>query len=544
VASRFFSAHSAVLTAKVAKVSQRTQSILNSIKILDREGLRRRVADWRAAGDKITLANGCFDLLHVGHVRYLHAAKQLGGKLVVGINTDESVRTLKGEGRPVMSAEERAEILAALSDVDAVVVFSEPDVRALIREIRPDIHAKGTDYTADSVPERDTVIECGGRVAIVGDPKDHSATDIIRNRLREAPLVNADAEAPKSLLVVRLGSMGDVIHTIPAVAALRSAFPEMQIGWVVEQRWTEVLCAKGAPLSGPRDRSRPLVDLVHTVDTKLWRKSPLSADTRNAVMNVRRELRDQRYEIAVDFQGALKSAVMARLARARTIVGMKNPREQPARIFYTRDIEVAGTHIVDQNHSLAEAVAERPLPNCASMLPEDDQAETSAAKLVSPGERVAILNPGAGWGAKQWPPERYGEVARALAKLAITPLVNFGPGEEQLASTAVSTSNGVARPISCSLGELIALTRRARLFIGGDTGPMHLAAALQVPVIAIFGPTDPARNGPYGTRSIVLRNHESQTSLSHTSTPDPGLLKLTPQEVITAARRLLEESPA
>jgi rfaE bifunctional protein nucleotidyltransferase chain/domain len=158
---------------------------LSSIKILDREGLRRRVADWRAAGDKITLANGCFDLLHVGHVRYLGAAKELGGQLVVAINADESVRKLKGEGRPLIPAEERAEILAALSDVDAVVIFPEPDVRSLIREIRPDIHAKGTDYTADSVPERDTVIECGGRVEIVGDPKDHSATDIIRNRLEK-----------------------------------------------------------------------------------------------------------------------------------------------------------------------------------------------------------------------------------------------------------------------------------------------------------------------------------------------------------------------
>ena len=156
---------------------------MSSIKILDREGLRRRVADWRAAGDKITLANGCFDLLHVGHVRYLGAAKELGGQLVVAINADESVRKLKGEGRPLIPAEERAEILAALSDVDAVVIFPEPDVRSLIREIRPDIHAKGTDYTADSVPERDTVIECG--VEIVGDPKDHSATDIIRNRLEK-----------------------------------------------------------------------------------------------------------------------------------------------------------------------------------------------------------------------------------------------------------------------------------------------------------------------------------------------------------------------
>lgn len=154
-------------------------------KILNRDELKRRVQTWRSRGEKITLANGCFDLLHVGHVRYLHAAKQLGRRLVVAINSDESVRALKGDGRPLMPAEERAEILAALSDVDAVVIFPEPDVRALVREIRPDIHAKGTDYTADTVPERNTVIECGGRVEIVGDPKDHSATEIIRTRLEQ-----------------------------------------------------------------------------------------------------------------------------------------------------------------------------------------------------------------------------------------------------------------------------------------------------------------------------------------------------------------------
>ena len=140
---------------------------------------------WRAQGDKITLANGCFDVFHVGHVRYLHAAKQLGGRLVVAINSDDSVRKLKGEGRPVMPADERAEILAALADVDTVLIFDEPDVRALVREIRPDVHAKGTDYTAESVPERDTVIECGGRVEIVGDPKNHSATEFIEKMERK-----------------------------------------------------------------------------------------------------------------------------------------------------------------------------------------------------------------------------------------------------------------------------------------------------------------------------------------------------------------------
>jgi len=145
------------------------------------------VADWRRAGERITLANGVFDLLHVGHVRYLHAARELGGRLIVAVNADSSVRALRGEGRPVMAAEERAEILASLADVDAVVVFSENDVGAIIREIRPDFHAKGTDYTAESVPERGEVEACGGRVVIVGDPKNHSATELIRARSRLEP---------------------------------------------------------------------------------------------------------------------------------------------------------------------------------------------------------------------------------------------------------------------------------------------------------------------------------------------------------------------
>jgi rfaE bifunctional protein nucleotidyltransferase chain/domain len=141
--------------------------------------LREIVQGWRGEGEPIILANGCFDLLHVGHIRYLRGAKALGGKLVVAINSDASVHALKGAGRPLMSAEERAEILSAIGDVDAIVIFEEPDVRALIREIRPDVHAKGTDYTPDTVPERDEVVACGGRVEIVGDPKDHSTTGFL-----------------------------------------------------------------------------------------------------------------------------------------------------------------------------------------------------------------------------------------------------------------------------------------------------------------------------------------------------------------------------
>jgi D-glycero-beta-D-manno-heptose 1-phosphate adenylyltransferase len=152
-------------------------------KILGRNELRQRVEAWRRGGERIILANGAFDLLHVGHVRYLGGAKALGGRLVVAINSDQSVRKLKGEGRPIMPEKERAEIVAALADVDAVVIFPECDVRAIIGEIHPDVQAKGTDYTPESVPERDAVTAYGGRVEIVGDAKNHSTSEIIRVRL-------------------------------------------------------------------------------------------------------------------------------------------------------------------------------------------------------------------------------------------------------------------------------------------------------------------------------------------------------------------------
>src|SRR5688572_394561 len=147
--------------------------------IVGREQLHVMTVAARAAGHQIILTNGCFDVLHVGHTRYLEGAKALGGFLVVAINSDEQARKLKGDGRPFQPEAERAEIVASLRYVDAVTIFDEPTVEEIIRTIRPEIHAKGTDYTEASVPERETVIACGGRVAIVGDPKDHSSTELI-----------------------------------------------------------------------------------------------------------------------------------------------------------------------------------------------------------------------------------------------------------------------------------------------------------------------------------------------------------------------------
>lgn len=161
-------------------MTAKKSTVPTSEKVLSPADLAKLVQEWRANGETIILTNGCFDLLHVGHVRYLHGAKQLGGRVVVAVNSDASVRSLKGEGRPRTPDYERAEILAALQDVDAVTIFDALDVRELVRLLRPDIHAKGTDYTRDTVPERDVVIACGGRVEIVGDPKDHSTRELLR----------------------------------------------------------------------------------------------------------------------------------------------------------------------------------------------------------------------------------------------------------------------------------------------------------------------------------------------------------------------------
>lgn len=349
---------------------------------------------------------------------------------------------------------------------------------------------------------------------------------------------------PERLLIVRLGSMGDIIHTLPAVTALRHAFPEASLGWIVEERWAELLCTVREPRSGPRSPRRPLVDRIHTVNTKSWRSSPLSIQSWEQIAAGLSELRAQGYPVAVDFQGAVRSALLARWSGAPVIYGVAQPRENVASMFYTRQAMPRGVHIVEQNFSLAEAVVRHSLELPKVEFPRDEAAEKKCEDRLQ-HEGIAgfvLLNPGAGWGAKQWPAERYGHVAKRLAEDGLKSLINFGPGEENLMRTVETASAGAAEGVACSITELIALTRRARLFIGGDTGPMHLAAALGVPIVAVFGPTNPARNGPFGTRNIILRSPSSATTHSRRAQPDAGLLEIEPDEVVAAARQLLRSS--
>jgi heptosyltransferase I len=345
---------------------------------------------------------------------------------------------------------------------------------------------------------------------------------------------------------VRLSAMGDVIHTLPAVHALREAFPQAVIGWLIEERWSELLCVPGSPRRGARSALRPLVDEIHTVDLRVWRKSLFSISTLQHAATVWNDVRGAHYDVVLDLQGALRSAMLARWFGVGIVYGAAEPRETPASLWYTRKVVARGRHVVEQNLSIAESLIQRPAFSPADIsgdLPIDPRAEARISERLAQqgiGE-YAILNPGAGWGAKRWPAERYGEVARGLANLGVRAILNYGPGEEELVRAAEGASGGTAQAMSCTITELIALTRRARLFIGGDTGPLHLAAALRVPVVAIYGPTDPARNGPYGTRSAVLRSPESVTSHARRAAADEGLLTIGSGDVLSAAKKLLNE---
>jgi len=363
--------------------------------------------------------------------------------------------------------------------------------------------------------------------------------------------------------------MGDILHALPAVTALRLAHPDWQIGWVVEPRWQPLLRAGNSeePRSATpvRNAAMPIVDHLHFAPSRDWKRQPFSANTRRAIGALRRELRAAGYSAVLDLQGAIRSAVIARMSGCSRRIGEAAPREWPAQWLFTERVVTHGAHVIDQDLELASAVAgdalaanfanapgvTSPAPSLsAPLLPVDPEAEawcanwlagTFSGTLPGPARPIALITPGAGWGAKRWPPERYAAVAEGLAQRGLNVVVNAGPGEEPLAA-AIASGSAVA--VTATLPQLIALTRRIALCIGGDTGPLHLACALGRPVVGIYGPTDPSRNGPYGTRARVLRSPDSRRDHSRRAAPDPGLLTISPDDVLRAADQLLAEESA
>ena len=270
--------------------------------------------------------------------------------------------------------------------------------------------------------------------------------------------------APERVLIVRLGSMGDIVHTLPAIGTLRRAWPKATLGWVVEERWAELLCSSAEFRQGPRGLEKPLVDVLHVVRTREWRDHPLAITTRTDIRKAVCEVRSLLYDVAFDFQSALRSAAFAQLSRAPRRIGFSRTIEWPASLFYTARIAALGTHVVEQNLSLALASEPNATPSFAFDLPRDREADAWAAGQIARRgfSQFCLMNPAAGWGAKCWPAERFGEVARCLRSMGVATLVNLAPGEEQMANGVVEHAAGSAEAITCSISELIALTRRAR----------------------------------------------------------------------------------
>lgn len=337
---------------------------------------------------------------------------------------------------------------------------------------------------------------------------------------------------PPKVLIIRTGAMGDVIHGMHAVAGLRAAMPECEIGWAIEPHWE--------PLLRSADGKNLLVDRVHHAETKAWGRAPFSACTVRSVLALRRALRTENYDIAIDLQGSIRSAVIARMSGAERLVGAAYPREAPAKFLYTERVRTSEPHVIAQAAQILSAAMQHPIrPALTLRFPVDDESRSWCNTLLELDARpVAMLAPRAGWGAKQWPAERFGALAYRLRDQGMRVLVNAIPGGDAIAAAVVTASDGAAEPIECTLPQLIALTPQLKLFVGGDTGPLHLAAACGVPVVALFGPTDPTRTSPWGTTNRVLRDAASVTDHRRHVETEAGLARIQVEDVVHAATEL------
>ena len=327
---------------------------------------------------------------------------------------------------------------------------------------------------------------------------------------------------PLRVLIVRVGAMGDVLHGLPAVAALREALPNCFIGWAVEPKWRVLLGA-------------PVVDRVHEVPTREWKKRPFSAATLREILALRRELRGEKYDVCVDLQGSFRSAVIGKMCGAGRFVGALHPREWPAAQLYDQRVDLSPRNVIERACQLVWAACglENTLPPARVTVPVTGQWEG--------GEGFVFVVPGAGWGAKEWPVERYRELVERLVARGFSVVVN-GQGTTHSLDRARRIAGDAGRVADVGLGELVELTRRAAVVIGGDTGPVHLGAALGRPTVAIFGPTDPERNGPAfaGARVKVIRNAASRNDYKRHAETEAGLAAVTVEEVLEAALAIMK----
>jgi heptosyltransferase-1 len=329
--------------------------------------------------------------------------------------------------------------------------------------------------------------------------------------------------ADPRFLLIRLGSMGDIIHALPAASALRDTFPAARIDWAVEQKWARLL------------EGNPDITEIISVDRK----------SAGGIIGTIRKLRAARYDCAIDFQALYKSAILAYASGAPKRIGFQSSyaREGFAANFYTDRLNPSGPHKVDHNLTLAKQAGARvsnprfPL----AIRPEDEQTVARELREHNLSD-FFVLNPGGGWRSKCWPPARYGELHRKLAeRFGWRGVVTFGPGENDLAGHVIAAAgNPSPVAISLGLGPLMAALRRAKFIVSADTGPLHLASALCVPVVGLYGPTDPARNGPFSAHDIVVRNpRHSEITYRRGDDFAPSMLSITVDQAFDAVLQRL-----
>jgi heptosyltransferase I len=328
--------------------------------------------------------------------------------------------------------------------------------------------------------------------------------------------------AEQRILVVRLGSLGDIVHAFPAVSGLRSSFPDSEVVWVTHPKWEFLVKTSG------------LATDVCTVDTRNW------SNVRSAL----RRIRMHRFETAIDYQGLWKSAAIPFLARVPRRIGFSSEtvRERGVTILYTDRVRaLTAAHIAYQNGDLSiRAGARTPIGDVNLRVPDEDE-QVVRARIAKEGiENYVVLSPGGGWRSKCWPVERYGSLAaNILEQFGLQAVINVGPGEADLSAAVIrAAGNAQPLPFTGSLGQLMALLKNATAVVAGDTGPLHLADALGAPVVAIFGPTDPARNGPFRRSGVVLRWERAVTTYKRSTEADESLMHISVDEVMNALRGL------
>lgn len=332
--------------------------------------------------------------------------------------------------------------------------------------------------------------------------------------------------ADKRFLVVRLGSLGDIVHTFPAVAGLRESFPSAEIVWLSHPRWVELVASS-------------------RLANEIW---PADSRDLSSLRSTIRKIRSGAWDAAIDYQGLWKSAFLPFFGGVKRRIGFSAAtiREYGVQILYTDRVATNAAHIADQNGELTlRAGASKAVGQVALQIAKAD-VQLVQSNLAKQGvSRYVALSPGGGWRSKCWPAERFGALCQRIAgELGLRCLINYGPGEKELVA-AVQSASGDSRPLAYDgeLGQLMALLRGAACIVGGDTGPLHLAVTLGTPAIALFGPTDPERNGPYPPGEIVLRSPNATTTYKRDDISDESLLRLSVEEVFAAVARRLGARP-